>query len=85
MAIQLNLSQELEAKLRQRATDLGVTLEGLATELLSAGVAPSAPPLSGSQLVELWKSQGLIGYRKDITDPVKHSTAVRRSIEHRSL
>lgn len=78
------MSNELETRLRERAESLGVTVESLATNLLASGVAEPGTPRNGSELVESWRTQGLIGYRSDISDAAKHATKLRKSATKRA-
>lgn len=84
MTIHLNVSDELEARLRHRATALGTTIESVATELLSAGVARDSRYLTGRQLIDAWESDGVIGYRTEIEDSAGHARAIRDKAERRN-
>jgi hypothetical protein len=82
MALRIDMPQELEARLREKAQLMGVTVESLAVDLLAAGGTEHRPPRDGNELVEHWRIHGLIGYRPDISDPSKHAASLRTRVEN---
>ncbi len=84
MSIQLNLPQELESELSAEAEQLGLPLSEYVLRVLSSARLVGNPPRSGADLVEYWKSQGVIGTRPDITDSQQQARELRRQSEHRT-
>ena len=86
MTITLDLPSELEQKLALEAAERGMPLADYAIELLSlrSSVTGEEDELrTGSDLVDFWEREGLIGYRDDITDSVAYAQDLRRQAERR--
>jgi hypothetical protein len=83
MTLTLDLSQELELKLRREAAQQGVTLSDYVLQVLSGG-GTSGHRFSGSELVAYWQREGLIGNRNDIQDSQAHARKLRAEAEHRN-
>ena len=83
MSLHLDVSAELESRLRTKAGQLGVSVEHLVTELLAAGVGEERRQMTGKELVERWKSQDVIGSRSEIRDPAKYARKLRSAAERR--
>jgi hypothetical protein len=83
MSIAVELPTELESELAAEAAQLGLSLPDYILRLLSTGVVIGARPKTGSELVDYWKDEGLIGTRPDITDSQAHARQVREQAEQR--
>ena len=85
MAIALDLPDELERDLTQEATRLGVSLHDYLLRVLADRRAPIAiaAARSGAELVSIWASDGLVGSRPDIEDPVRYAREIRDRSQNR--
>jgi hypothetical protein len=84
MNVTLDLPQDLERELSAKAHRLGVPLEEYAVRLLAQGARVARQPYTGSELVQYWKNQDLIGYRPEIHDSSLHARRLREEAETRS-
>jgi hypothetical protein len=86
MTLILDLPNELERKLSREAAQQGLPLAEYAVQLLATarGSAPdTAAPRTGAELVAYWESEGLIGSRSDIEDPVQYARELRERAQTR--
>lgn len=83
MTITLDLPKELEVELASEAARLGLPVEQYALRLLSRERRAGARPMTGAELVEYWRREGLIGTRPDIKDSAAHARRLRHAAEHR--
>lgn len=81
MSITLDLPQSLENELSAEAARLGISLPEYVLRILSTGVAGIKKPKTGAELVDYWRSEGLVGSRPDITDSQTHSRQLREQAE----
>lgn len=72
----------LEARLRDAAAELGLSVAEYARRLLETA-APPPLPRSGAQLLDLWRAEGLIGSRSDVDDSAEVARRIREQAEHR--
>ena len=79
----LNLPSELERQLASEAAKRGLPLPDYVLQLLAAGHESCRTPATGADLLEYWRSEGLIGYRHDITDSQAHARAIQKQAEAR--
>ncbi len=85
MSIAVELPKELESELAGEAAQLGLSLPEYILRVLSTGVVIGARPKTGSELVDYWKDEGLIGIRADITDSQAHARQIRDRVEQRPM
>jgi len=83
MTLTLELPQALERRLSDEATRLGLPLEKYALRLLGSPPELEEATLTGAELVARWRSQGVIGSRKDIQDSQTHARKLRQEAERR--
>ena len=83
MGIAVELPKDLENELAEEAAQLGLSLPEYILRVLSTGVVIGARPKTGSELVDYWMDEGLIGTRRDIEDSQAHARRVRERAEHR--
>lgn len=87
MTITLNLPRELEVELSQEAARLGLPLAEYALRVLAGSRGAEAAdntPLTGAELVEYWRREGIIGSRRDIEDPVAFARELRERNQNRN-
>ena len=85
MTLILELPRELEAKLSDEATRLGLPLEEYALHRLDQAPASIASePKNGAELVAYWRREGVIGSRSDVRDSQSHARDIRRKAERRA-
>ncbi len=78
MAVSLDLPDDLEKALIREAAGLGVSLSDYLLRILADRRLLAAPTArSGAELVAFWESEGLIGSRADIEDPVQYARELR--------
>jgi hypothetical protein len=83
--ISLDLPRELEEELAAEAARLGLPLAEYAVRVLAESRPTTADrPLTGAELVEYWKREGIIGSRPDIEDPVGFARALRERNQNRA-
>lgn len=83
--ISLDLPRELEEELAAEAARLGLPLAEYAVRVLAESRPATADrPLTGAELVEYWKREGIIGSRPDIEDPVAFARALRERNQNRA-
>ena len=83
MTVTLDLPAEVENELSAEATRLGLPLREYILRLLSGTLKADNRPKTGAELVEYWRSEGLIGMCSDIADSPIHAREIRRKAEHR--
>ncbi len=83
MTVILDLPQELEHELSAEAARHGLSLSEYAVQLLAAGRPVRDIPKTGTELVDYWQSEGLIGSRSDIVDSQAHARTLRERAERR--
>jgi hypothetical protein len=84
MSITLDLPEELENELSTEATQLGLSLPEYVLRILSIGLVIGRPPKTGTELVEYWQREGLIGTRPNITDSQEHARLIRQQAQRRT-
>ncbi|MBI1900920.1 MAG: hypothetical protein HYS13_07385 [Planctomycetia bacterium] len=82
MSVLINLPSNVEQQFAAEANKLGVPLADYIVDLLVRKAG--SKPMTGAEIVEFWKKEGLIGYRSDITDSQQHARELRRQAERRS-
>jgi hypothetical protein len=85
VAITLDLPHDLERELSAKAHRLGVPLEEYAVRLLAQGARVARQPHTGSELVQYWKNEDLIGSRPEIGDSSLHARRLREEAEARGV
>ena len=83
MPLTLELPPELENELSAEASRLGLSLPEYVLRVLAGGRLPGAVPRTGAELVDYWRSEGLIGTRTDVADSSAHARKLRESAERR--
>ncbi len=83
MTLTLELPQELERRLTAEAGRVGLPLDRYALRLLSGGPRDRSRPTNGAELVDYWRSEGVIGSRPEIEDSQAHARKIRRQAERR--
>ena len=83
MSITLDLPQELENELSAEATQLGLSLPDYILRVLASGVLVGKTPKTGAELIDYWRSEGLIGAKPDIIDSQARSRELRDEAEGR--
>ena len=82
MTLMLELPTDVEADLAAKAKRQGVPLQEYALRLLSTSVRGHAPQ-TGTEVVEYWRREGLLGSRTDIADSRQHARMLRESAGRR--
>ena len=85
MSLTLELPPELADALAAEASRLGLSLPEYAVRLLASARTPPDSVRSGAELVEYWKSEGIIGSRPDIIDAPTGARVLREQAQRRSL
>jgi hypothetical protein len=80
MGLMLELSPELEARLQEEATRLGMAPEDLAAQILEDRFRGEK---IGAQIVAEWERAGVIGSRPEITDSQAHARMLRERAQAR--
>ena len=83
MTLVLDLPPELETQLVAEAARLHIPLSAYAIQLLGEGRMLDAKPRNGSELLAYWQTEGLVGTRADISDPMAHARTLRLQAEKR--
>lgn len=84
MRIILDLPSELESELSREAASLGLSVSDYLLRILADRRRPTAPVArSDAELVAIWESEGLIGSRPDIQDPVRYARELRERSQNR--
>jgi len=83
MTLILDIPSEMQGRLAAEAARLGISIEEHVLRLLSTE-SSNGKPSTGEQLVNYWKSEGLIGTRSDIPDSQAHARALREQAERRT-
>jgi hypothetical protein len=83
MPLVLELPSDLQNKLSEEAAQLGIPIDQYVLRLLSAGRTGSPLINTGGELLEYWKSEGLVGTRSDIAESSTHAREVRKNAELR--
>ena len=84
MSITLELPQELEFALVSEANQYGLSVQDYALRLLANSLLIENRPTTGTELVEYWKREGVIGSRPEITDSQAHARQLRERAERRA-
>jgi len=84
MTITLDLPRELERELEAEATRLGIPLRDYALRLLAGEHPQVAQPMTGAELVDYWRREGVIGSRPEIEDTGAYTRELRRRAETRA-
>ena len=83
MTLTLQIPADLEGRLSNEASQLGLPLSQYILHILSQSGRRESSPMSGAQLVAYWENEGVIGARGDIADSAQHARDVRRRAEER--
>ena len=83
MSLLLDLPDELEQALAQEASQLGLSVEDYAVQLLTLRRAAAGLPQTGADLVAYWQREGVIGSRMDIQDSAAYARKLRTRAERR--
>ncbi len=81
MPLTIELPDGLAERLAGEAARRGLSLPDYAARLLEA--APSRAALSGAEVVEFWRAEGLIGTRPDIADSQAEARRLREQAQRR--
>ena len=81
MSLTLDLPEDLENELSAEAAQLGLTLPEYVLRVLSTGFTVDEKPKTGAELVEYWRSHGLVGARTDVTDSRLLAREIREQAE----
>lgn len=84
MTLTVEIPAGLESELTAETEKMGLPLPEYALFVLSTGRVLTNPPKTGAELVEYWKSAGVIGSRPEITDSQAHARELREQAEKRS-
>jgi hypothetical protein len=84
MRLVLELPPQLESELAAQAARLRLPLAEYAVRVLAGASVGDPKPTNGAELVAYWETEGLIGTRADITDPVEHNRDLRRRVQTRT-
>jgi hypothetical protein len=79
----IDLPDDLADALTDEASRLGLSLPDYAVRLLTSARPSSTSVRDGSDLVSLWRSEGLIGSRPDIEDSQAHARFLREQAQRR--
>ena len=83
MTLTLELPSDLERELAAEAERIGLPLDEYALRLLATRGAGAVPVRTGADVVEFWRSEGVIGGISDVADPVAHARRLRDHAERR--
>lgn len=83
MNITLELPYELEHELADEAERRGLSLHEYALRVLITGLTADKRPVTGAELVDFWREEGLIGSRPDIQDAQVYARSLRHQAEMR--
>jgi hypothetical protein len=83
MTLKLDLTPELETRLKTEAARAGLSPTDYALRVLDTAVPADPMPTNGAELVAYWEREGVLGSRPDIKDSLKHARAIRRKAEQR--
>jgi len=81
MSVTLDLPTEIENELSAEAARFGLPLREHILRLLSGMLKPNNKPRTGAELVEYWRSEGLIGTRSDIADSQARAREIHSKAE----
>lgn len=82
MTVTLDLTPEEEAVLAAKARAKGLSLrEYLQSQVRELATVP--PVTIGAQIIAEWEREGIIGYRKDITDSRAYARRLRERAQTR--
>ena len=79
----VELPDELADALTHEANRLGLSLPDYAVHLLSSARPPVAAIQRGADLVEYWRSEGLVGSRADLPDSQAEARQLREQAQRR--
>jgi hypothetical protein len=82
----LDLTPELEERLKEGAQRFGLSPEAYAARVLDECVPAARTPVNGAELVAYWRREGLLGLwadRTDIADAPEYARELRRRAERR--
>jgi hypothetical protein len=83
MTLVLELPSELESELKTEAARLGLPLPEYALRLIAAGRGTRPTLCTGTELLDYWNSEGLVGTRSEIVDSQAHARALRENAQRR--
>ena len=84
MSITIEVPPDVEAALWAEAERLHLPLAEYALRILSTRAAVGSHPQMGAEVVEYWRSEGVIASRPDISDGQSHARQIRRQVERRA-
>lgn len=84
MILTLELPPDLERLLREEAARQGLTLPEYALRVLAASIESGKQLVTGSDLVDFWQQEQLLGSRQDIEDTEAFAQTLRRQAESRA-
>jgi hypothetical protein len=85
MSVTLELPEELESELANKAAALDLSLTDYIQRLLFGARTAEAKPKTGAELVSYWRSERLIGSRPDISNSQTHARQLRERAERRTF
>ena len=84
MTLTIELSSEEELRLAEAANRRGLPADEFVREIVRAQIEITRHyPSTGSELVDYWKREGVIGTRPDLSDSVAHAREIRSRAERR--
>lgn len=83
MSLVLDLPKDLEADLKEEAELAGVSLTEFVLRILEESQKMPALPRTGHELIEYWKSHGLIGSQAQVSDTPELSRLIREEAQRR--
>ena len=82
-SLTLKIPEYLQERLTREAQHLGMSIEQYASRLLGAEPETKKSVMTGAEVVDFWKREGLIGSREDIDDSQSHARRIRHEAERR--
>jgi hypothetical protein len=79
----VELPDDLADALAHEATRLGMSLPDYAVRVLASACPASTTIRDGADLVNFWRSEGLVGSRSDISDSQAQARQLREQAQRR--
>lgn len=79
----MELPDDLADALAHEATRLGMSVTDYAVRLLASACPSAATIHDGADLVNFWRSEGLVGSRSDIIDSQAQARELREQAQRR--
>lgn len=79
----VELPDDLADALTNEASRLGMSMPDYAVRLLASARPAATPVQNGADLVNFWRSEGLVGSRPDITDSQGQARHLREQAQRR--